>query len=510
MDAQRVVYTDPEATAGSEGGPRPLAPPFAAIFGDRATAEWAFGLLAETVRRLGGWPDDPRFALTLPHGRTMLRLNLGNWMVMGISARAGVMHLTALVEPMEQAYSFERRAPFARSDDAMAVFAIPLETAREWPDELRRIYEESLLALAERFGSYGASPYRRAHQAGLFRALFDEVERERLLTHGLPAVDEKGERAAPGPAGPRARAVREAAPQWTAGQPVPQAYDRADFLRETYLNEETADELRDLLLERKQLLLYGPPGTGKTFVARRLGRWLTGLADPPPERLTVIQFHPAYSYEEFIEGIRPESRERGGRHHVDYPPRPGVFVRFCRQAAGVDGPCVFIIDEINRGNIPRIFGELLLLLEYRDEAVPLPYSGERFRIPPNVYLIGTMNTADRSIALVDFALRRRFHFFRFAADPDLFGRWLARHPSSLPYLGGLYRRLATEAVDDPDYAIGPSYFMRDLDEAGLARLWRRSIMPYLEEYYIDQPARAQLWAWDGELVRDLREQRDGG
>jgi 5-methylcytosine-specific restriction protein B len=176
----------------------------------------------------------------------------------------------------------------------------------------------------------------------------------------------------------------------------------------------------------------------------------------------------------------------------------------------VDGPCVFIIDEINRGNIARIFGELMLLLEYRDEAAPLPYSGERFRIPPNVYLIGTMNTADRSIALVDFALRRRFHFFRFAADPDLFDRWLARNPSALPYLGGLYRRLATEAVDDPDYAIGPSYFMRDLDEAGLARLWRRSIMPYLEEYYIDQPTRAQLWAWDGDLVRGLREQRDGG
>jgi 5-methylcytosine-specific restriction protein B len=486
-----------------------LASPFDAIFGDRATAGWAFGLLAETVRRLGGWEDDPRFALTLPHGRTMMRLNLGNWMVMDFSARAGVMHLTALVEAMERAYPFRRGEPFARTADTMAVFAIPLDTARAWSDELRRIYEESMLALAERFGGYRATPYRRAHQAGLFRALFDEAERGRFLANGLPAV-EKGEWAAPNPAGPRARAVREAAPQWTAGQPMPQAYDRVDFLRETYLTGETADELRALLLDRQQLLLYGPPGAGKTFVARRLGRWLTGLADPPPERLTVIQFHPAYSYEEFIEGIRPESRARGGRHHVDYPPRPGVFVRFCRQAARADGPCVFIIDEINRGNIPRIFGELMLLLEYRDEAVPLPYSGERFHIPPNVYLIGTMNTADRSIALVDFALRRRFHFFRFAADPDLFDRWLERNPPSLPYLGALYRRLAEEAVDDPDYAIGPSIFMRDLDEAGLARLWRRSIMPYLEEYYIDQPAMAQLWAWDGELVRGLREQQDGG
>jgi 5-methylcytosine-specific restriction protein B len=240
-------------------------------------------------------------------------------------------------------------------------------------------------------------------------------------------------------------------------------------------------------------------------VARHLGRWLVGLAEPPPERLTVIQFHPAYSYEEFIEGIRPESREQGGRSHVHYPTRPGVFVRFCRRAEQVDGPCVFVIDEINRGHVARIFGELMLLLEYRDQAIPLPYSGEMFRIPPNVHLIATMNTADRSIALVDFALRRRFHFFRFAADPDLFDHWLAEHPPAVPYLSALYRRLAAEAIDDPDFAIGPSHFMRPLDEAGLARVWRRSIMPYLEEYYVDQPARAGQWAWEGELVRSLRE-----
>ncbi|WP_374687166.1 McrB family protein, partial [Promineifilum sp.] len=476
-----------------------LAPPFDAIFGEQATAEWAFDLFAMTVKRLGGWADDPRFALTLPHGRTMMRLNLGNWMVMDVSARTGVLHLTALVEPMERAYPFRRGEPFARVDEAMAVFAIPLETARAWPEELHRIYEESMLAIAERFGRYRGTPHRRAHQAELFRALFDESERARLFVAGLPEGDrEKRERPEPPPPDTRTPALREPSPQWAvAGQQPPEAYGRDDFLRETYLTEQTADELHDLLLEKRQIILYGPPGTGKTHVARHLGRWLTGLANPPLERLTVIQFHPAYSYEEFIEGIRPESYQRGGRHYVDYPPRPGVFVRFCRAAEHRAEACVFIIDEINRGNIPRIFGELMLLLEYRDEAVPLPFSGGLFRIPPNVYLIGTMNTADRSIALVDFALRRRFHFVRFPADPDLFDRWLARHPSSLPYLGALYRRLATEAVDDPAYAIGPSAFMRDLDEAGLARVWRRSIMPYLEEYYADQPARAQRWAWDG-------------
>ncbi|MBP6016501.1 MAG: AAA family ATPase [Candidatus Promineofilum sp.] len=492
----------------TDGDARSLPAPFDAIFGDRATADWALALFAETVERLGGGPNDPRFALTLPRGRAMLRLNLGNWVVMDVSARAGLLHLTSLIAPMEHAFSFQRGEPFARTDDGMALFTIPLETARAWPEELRQVYEESMIALAERFGRYLSSPYRRFHQDEIFQALFDAIRRERLLIEGVP-VETTTARLPATSTGDRL--LRDSRPRWRANQQsVQDPYTRADFLDDTYLTEETADELHDLLLEKRQIILYGPPGTGKTFVARCLGRWLTGLADPPPERLTVIQFHPAYSYEEFIEGIRPESHEWDGRHHVDYPTRPGVFVRFCRAAARIDGPCVFVIDELNRGNIARIFGELMLLLEYRDEAIPLPYSGDRFRIPPNVRLIGTMNTADRSIALVDFALRRRFHFFHFAADPDLFDRWLAGHPSSVPYLGALYRRLAADAIDDPNFAIGPSVFMRDLDEVGLARLWRRSIMPYLEEYYIDQPARAQLWAWDGALISSLRGQLDDG
>lgn len=284
-------------------------------------------------------------------------------------------------------------------------------------------------------------------------------------------------------------------------------YTDSDFRARTHLDDATAAELLDLLRDKRQLIFDGPPGTGKTWVARELAKQLIGLAEPPPERLEIVQFHPAYSYEDFIEGIRPQVLERDGRYHVDYPPREGTFVRFCRRAAGLgdDTRCVFIIDEINRGNIPRIFGELMLLLEYRDQDVTLPYSGRRFRIPPNVYLIGTMNTADRSIALVDFALRRRFHFFHFQADPDLFDRWLSANGSDVPYLGRLYRRLATEGVDDSHYAVGPSYFMRPgLDEPALERIWRRSIIPYLEEYHYEQPEKAQRWRWDGDLVAAVR------
>lgn len=292
-------------------------------------------------------------------------------------------------------------------------------------------------------------------------------------------------------------------------EPIPQPYLRTDFLDETYLSEVMADELWELLQEKKQLIFYGPPGTGKSYVAQRLARWVVNLAEPSHEQVEMVQFHPAYSYEDFIEGIRPESKAIGdGRFTVDYPPKPGIFVQFCRRARQLPGkPHVFIIDEINRGNIPRIFGELMLLLEYRNRDVPLPYSGTRFQIPPNVYLIGTMNTADRSIALVDFALRRRFHFVHMGAAPDVLARWLAQNPTEISYLATLYEALCTTAIDDPNYAVGPSYFMQPhLTEVQLARIWRRSIEPYLEEYHIDQPSNARRWAWDGEMVRRLREE----
>jgi 5-methylcytosine-specific restriction enzyme B len=289
--------------------------------------------------------------------------------------------------------------------------------------------------------------------------------------------------------------------------PPPVPYILDDFLTETYLTPRFARELKELLEDKRQIILYGPPGTGKSFVAQHLAQWLTGLEKPPAHRFEMIQFHPAYSYEDFIEGIRPESLlTEDGRYAVHYPTRPGLFVSFCRRAAqNPDLPHVFIIDEINRGNIPRIFGELMLLLEYRDRHVPLPYSGERFQIPPNVYLIGTMNTADRSIALVDFALRRRFHFVHFGADADLFARWLEQYDGTLPYLAELYRRLAKDAVDDANFAIGPSYLMKpDLTEGRLERIWRYSIEPYLEEYYVDQPEKVDPWRWDGDIVRSVR------
>ncbi len=286
------------------------------------------------------------------------------------------------------------------------------------------------------------------------------------------------------------------------------AYTVDDFMRNTYqADRQWYDEVAELLRDKGQIILYGPPGTGKTFLAREFAKALIGADPPDDDRFQIIQFHPGYSYEEFIEGIRPESREIDGRRVIDYPIRPGAFRDFCTNAMHHDKPSVFVIDEINRGNIASIFGELLYALEYRGEQMPvrLPYSGMRLSIPDNVYIIGTMNTADRSISLMDFALRRRFHFVRCAADVTLLERWLDGQSLAMPHVLPLYRLLC-EAIEDPDYQIGMSYFMDDaLTDERLGRIWRRSIEPYLETYFLDDPAQAARLRWDGSAVQRLRE-----
>jgi len=404
-----------------------------------------------------------------------------NWIVFGFAGQDGALKRVEGSLLLEQGGTLE------------GFTVVPISDAQSFEEKARKLYERNLaLALAgnppkaasrERKNNHWFvaealfDPDRRKALAG---ALFDSGKRQALLESLLPLLEAR-----------------------------PPKYVEKNFLDETYLEEKDMEDLLALLKDKdkRQIILYGPPGTGKTFVAQKLARLLTGLREPPPERMEIIQFHPSYSYEDFIEGIRPQSKEAGdGRFVVDYPIQPGVFRRFCEQAKGIDGPCVFIIDEINRGNIPRIFGELMFSLEYRDREVTLPYSGERFRIPENVYLIGTMNTADRSIALVDFALRRRFHFFRFNADPDLLDRWLAKNPVQVTYLSKLYHEL-TKAIDDPDFAIGHSHFMKPgLTEEQLERIWRHSIEPYLEEYCIDKSGRAKEWKWDGELVKGIRSQ----
>jgi 5-methylcytosine-specific restriction protein B len=243
----------------------------------------------------------------------------------------------------------------------------------------------------------------------------------------------------------------------------------------------------ELLRDRPQLVFYGPPGTGKTYVAQALAEHLVG---GKPENVQLVQFHPAYSYEDFFEGYRPRPSAEGVG--VSFELTRGPLRRLADAARSHPGePHVLIIDEINRGNLARIFGELYFLLEYRGKAVNLLYGsdeGRGFTLPRNLIVLGTMNTADRSIALVDAAMRRRFSFVELhpSAEPvaSLLRRWLVRR--ELPDDAARLLDELNARIDDRDFRIGPSYLMRPAahaDPRGLDRVWRTQILPLLEEHH---------------------------
>ena len=237
-------------------------------------------------------------------------------------------------------------------------------------------------------------------------------------------------------------------------------------------------KIESLLKDKRQIVFYGPPGTGKTYVALELARHFAGTED----RTDLVQFHPSYAYEDFVEGFRPA--DQNGQ--PGFQLREGPLKRIADKArANPDTTHVLVIDEINRGNVARVFGELYFLLEYRDRKMSLQYSDVPFTLPKNLWFIATMNTADRSIALVDAALRRRFHFFEFSPHTppvqDLLTRWLETRKPDLLWVARLLN-LANDKLADRHLAIGPSHFMRNnLDEKWVELIWNHSIYPYVEE-----------------------------
>ncbi len=268
---------------------------------------------------------------------------------------------------------------------------------------------------------------------------------------------------------------------------------------------EPLEEIERLLRERGQMIFYGPPGTGKTWVALHMAHY---LADGDESRYDLVQFHPSYSYEDFIEGIRPRVVEGGnGRSDVIYPIVAGAFVSFCNRARrDPHNTYVFVIDEINRAHVSNVFGELMLALEYRDREVELAHSAAesepsdgagRFAVPVNVLLLATMNTADRSTALVDYALRRRFVFYPFFPDDHrfvgaMFRNWLAENAPRMAWVADLLA-IVNECIE-PDVGrhllIGHSYFMRaTLTEDTVREVWRFQLLPLLEEYFAGMPER---------------------
>ena len=265
------------------------------------------------------------------------------------------------------------------------------------------------------------------------------------------------------------------------------SYDAQAFTAETGYN---ADQLRgwiDQLRRKQQLILYGPPGTGKTYLAERLARYLVaggGFSE-------LVQFHASYAYEDFVQGIRPRAVE-GALH---YELAAGRFLRFCDKArqAG-EKPCVLIIDEINRANLARVFGELMYLLEYRHRPIALAGGGPEFSIPANVYLIGTMNTADRSIALVDQAMRRRFSFARLRPNYQLLANYLAKRSLPAEGLVSLLKEV-NQSIGDEDCELGISFFIVADVATTLAHIWQGEVEPYLEEVFFDRPDQMARFRW---------------
>jgi 5-methylcytosine-specific restriction protein B len=232
------------------------------------------------------------------------------------------------------------------------------------------------------------------------------------------------------------------------------------------------------------VVFYGPPGTGKTFLAKKTALALTGMSDPGLDsRWRLVQFHPSYSYEDFVQGLRPALEAKD----LHYKLVPGPFHQLCKQAENdPDHFYVLIVDEINRGDPARIFGELLYALEYRGERIELASGGE-LAVPPNLVILGTMNSVDRSVALVDYALRRRFAFVR--VDPD---------PEAIPStrLGGLLEAFNEWLVSqlDPEHAVGHSFFVNPSlaklpEDVAVQRIWSHDVRPLLEEYFFGQPDR---------------------
>ena len=275
-------------------------------------------------------------------------------------------------------------------------------------------------------------------------------------------------------------------------------YSSADFLSDVYMSEQDYETLVNVLKMKKNIILQGAPGVGKTFTAKRLAYSIIGSKNP--DRVQMIQFHQSYSYEDFIEGYRPT--ENG------FTIKKGSFYKFCKLAEDDDeNDYFFIIDEINRGNLSKLFGELFMLIEKDKRGIELQllYSDENFSVPPNVYIIGMMNTADRSLAMLDYALRRRFSFFTMKPGFNTIG--FQTYQDSLKSdafkkliscIKQLNSKIAADISLGEGFCIGHSYFCgltaKTATVQTLTSIIEYELIPLLKEYWFDEPEKIIDWS----------------
>lgn len=274
-------------------------------------------------------------------------------------------------------------------------------------------------------------------------------------------------------------------------------YDEEQFLSDVFMDKAAYDTLVGLIRKKKNVILQGAPGVGKTYAAKRLAYSMMG--EKNQDRVMMVQFHQSYSYEDFIEGFRPTGSGNG------FEIKKGSFYHFCRKAAeDPDNEYFFIIDEINRGNLSRIFGELFMLIENdkRGNELQLLYSDEKFSVPGNVYILGMMNTADRSLAMLDYALRRRFAFFdvkpafgssgfreyRAKLDSDKFNRLI-------DCVERLNQAIREDESLGEGFCIGHSYFcnLEEATDQALVGIVEYELSPLLQEYWYDDRVKANDW-----------------
>lgn len=273
-------------------------------------------------------------------------------------------------------------------------------------------------------------------------------------------------------------------------------YSKDDFLNEVYMDEDTYNTLTELLEAKYNVILQGAPGVGKTFAAKRLAYSIMGQKDT--SRVAMVQFHQSYSYEDFIQGYRPSKD--------GFELENGTFYKFCKEAEeDNERPYFFIIDEINRGNLSKILGELMMLIEKdkRGEKIKLLYSNEWFTVPQNVRIIGMMNTADRSLALMDYALRRRFAFFDFAPAffSEGFKNYLAEKNSQkleslITAVESLNNTISSDESLGDGFRIGHSYFCTDgeITDEWLKSVVEYEVIPLIKEYWFDEPTKVRDWS----------------
>lgn len=444
-----------------------LVEPFSTVFADLEEAEWAFGLLAHMADRLGlTGPDDPKFACTLRYRNRALHLNFCNWYVARFFApgfRDKRVTFT-IMKDRDDFGSLADRGLATKPGEPEASFAsLSIDVARNMNPGQWAALNDTLDFMADRFAAQRACPFRdRYHVPAIGRAIFDPQFRIQLLTGNVDS-----------------------------GGPV--QFGLKEMAEETGFSEAALKSWVSALKRKKQAILYGPPGTGKTYVARRLAKYLVANSEIDDGFFDLVQFHPAYAYEDFIQGIRPQTDEDG---NLSYELERGRFLDFVDKASERTGTCVLIVDEINRANLARVFGELMYLLEYRDDEIALA-SGGTLHIPGNVCLIGTMNTADRSIALVDHALRRRFAFLELQPQYAVLEKFHDDRETGFP-IDALLEVLAkvNGQIRNPHYFLGISFFLDEELGSTIENVWRTEIFPYLDEYFFDQPKVTEQFTWE--------------